>query len=106
MNDERGPEGLAEVRKAYEFTLDCLGQDMCSGSLWQEYILLLQSVRPGTAGFGVLFPNAVAGQEEVTRTQAIRWGGRAGGGDSDPGHQVGGGEGGGEGRGGCPVPRW
>jgi hypothetical protein len=42
LNEPRGAEGLTEIRQAYEFTLERLGQDLHSGSLWQEYITFLQ----------------------------------------------------------------
>lgn len=45
MNEPRGPAGLPEIRQAYEFTLDRLGQDSACGGIWQDYVAFLQ-VRP------------------------------------------------------------
>ena len=42
INEQRGPDGMDEVRKAYEFTLDKIGSDIGAGPLWQEYIAFLQ----------------------------------------------------------------
>jgi hypothetical protein len=40
-NEPRGVAGLPEVRQAYEFSLDTVGQDIGAGSLWQVGLLLL-----------------------------------------------------------------
>lgn len=45
VNEAKGVEGLAEVRKAYEFTLDRTGSLVGAGPLWQEYIHFLQVSR-------------------------------------------------------------
>ena len=42
INEPRGPDGMDEVKKAYEFTLDKIGSDIGAGPLWQEYIAFLQ----------------------------------------------------------------
>ena len=42
LNKARGPEGLPEIRQAYEYTLDRLGQDLHAGALWSDYIAFLQ----------------------------------------------------------------
>lgn len=65
-------EGVAEVRKAYEYTLDRVGQDINAGALWQEYVAFLQSPRPGSAPYQALFGGAVAGQEDAQRTTLLR----------------------------------
>jgi cleavage stimulation factor subunit 3 len=44
VNGAKGPDGLTEVRKAYEFTLDKLGTDINAGLVWQDYIAFLQVV--------------------------------------------------------------
>jgi cleavage stimulation factor subunit 3 len=49
LNDPRGAQGLPEIRQAYEFTLDRLGQDTACGGIWLDYIAFLQvpaAVRP------------------------------------------------------------
>lgn len=42
LNEPRGAEGLPEIRQAYEFTLDRLGQDSACGGVWLDYIAFLQ----------------------------------------------------------------
>ncbi len=42
INEPRGADGIEEVRKAYEFTLEKIGSDTAAGPLWQEYIAFLQ----------------------------------------------------------------
>ena len=46
-NAPRGAAGLPEVRRAYEYTLDRLGQDPDAGLLWLDYIALLQARKGG-----------------------------------------------------------
>ena len=48
LNEPRGAAGLPEIRQAFEFTLDRLGQDSGCGAIWQDYIAFLQ-VRRGVA---------------------------------------------------------
>ena len=38
-NEARGNAGLFEVRLAYEFSLDTVGQDIGAGSLWQVGVI-------------------------------------------------------------------
>jgi hypothetical protein len=45
LNEPRGAEGLPEIRQAYEFTLDRLGQDSACGTIWLDYIAFLQAGR-------------------------------------------------------------
>lgn len=66
------PEGIPEIKKAYEFSLDYIGQDLRSGPLWQEYISFLESPKQGTASFDALFGNAPEGQEESQRAATLR----------------------------------
>jgi hypothetical protein len=73
-NEETGPAGIAQLRAAYAFSLETVGQDMAAGPLWQEYINFLQQPKPGTAQFAALFPNALEGQEEAARTPLVRYG--------------------------------
>ena len=74
MNEGKGPEGMLEVRKAYEFALDRVGCDIGAGALWQEYTNFLQAPRPGTTAFQALYaPGSAAGQEEAHRTVTLRW---------------------------------
>ena len=42
INQTKGPDGLPEVRKAFEFTVEKIGADIASGPLWQEYIAFLE----------------------------------------------------------------
>lgn len=69
----KGPVGLSELLKAYEFTLDCVGHDLSAGSLWLEFISFLSEPDIGTPAFSALFPSAVAGQEESQRVTVLRW---------------------------------
>ncbi|MEW5309147.1 MAG: hypothetical protein WDW38_001054 [Sanguina aurantia] len=71
-NEGKGPEGLSELLKAYEFTLDCVGHDLSAGSLWLEFISFLGEPDIGTPAFSALFPSAVAGQEESQRVTVLR----------------------------------
>ncbi|KAJ9518571.1 hypothetical protein QJQ45_018615, partial [Haematococcus lacustris] len=71
-NEPRGPQGLPEVRSAYEFSLDTLGQDLAAGTLWQEYISFLLSSKPGSEAFKALYAGAMEGQEEAARTPMVR----------------------------------
>ncbi|KAL5725694.1 hypothetical protein ACHQM5_008810 [Ranunculus cassubicifolius] len=43
-NEKRGGEGLEETRKAFEFMLNYVGNDIQSGALWIEYISFLRSL--------------------------------------------------------------
>ena len=70
MNEAKGIEGLSELRKSYEYTLERVGADSASGSLWQEYINFLQAPRAGTPAYQALFSGGLPGQEE---TQRILW---------------------------------
>ncbi|CAL8466443.1 g5979 [Coccomyxa elongata] len=72
INEARGPEGMEEVRKAYEFTLEKIGSDIGAGPLWQEYIAFLQGPPPGSPAFLALFSGGVAGQEETQRLTLVR----------------------------------
>jgi len=64
---------LKEVKEAYEFTLDRIGQDINSGAIWQEYINFLQAPKPGTAVYKMLFADeGITGQEEAHRVTVLR----------------------------------
>ena len=52
LNEPRGAAGLPEIRQAFEFTLDRLGQDSGCGAIWQDYIAFLQVRRQALAGCG------------------------------------------------------
>ena len=43
MNEAKGPAGLGEVRKAYEYSADRIGQGAGAGPLWAEYLAFLQA---------------------------------------------------------------
>ena len=42
VNEAKGPAGLGEVRKAYEYSADRIGQGAGAGPLWAEYLAFLQ----------------------------------------------------------------
>ena len=65
---------MIETRRAFEFTLERIGQDLNSGSLWQEYLTFLQTPKPGTPVYKALFSEegAAIGQEESHRIVIIR----------------------------------
>ena len=42
INQPKGLDGLPEIRKAFEFTVEKMGADMASGPLWQEYVAFLE----------------------------------------------------------------
>jgi cleavage stimulation factor subunit 3 len=42
INQQKGVDGLPEIRKAFEFMVDKIGADIASGPLWQEYIAFLE----------------------------------------------------------------
>lgn len=69
-NEGREAEGPGEVKNAYEFTLEHIGNDMHAGLLWQEYIGFLQNCRPGSATYTALYG---AGMDESQRTTTLRW---------------------------------
>lgn len=66
---------MTEIRRAFEFTLERIGQDMNAGSIWQEYVNFLQSPKPGTPTYKALFSEegAAVGQEDSHRIVIIRW---------------------------------
>lgn len=68
-----GNAGLLGVKKAYEFTLDKIGQDLNAGNIWQEYINFLESPKPGSPSYEALFSGGPPGQEEAQRTALVRW---------------------------------
>lgn len=72
VNESKGPDGLLEVKKAYEFTLDCIGQDVHAGTLWQEFANFMQAPKPGTAAYSALFSTGAVGQEEAHRLTLLR----------------------------------
>eukprot|EP00210_Caulerpa_lentillifera_P008433 g8045.t1 len=73
INEESGIENIMEIRKALEFTLDRLGQDLNSGPIWQEYLNLLQNPKPGTPAYTALFSeDGAIGQEDSHRLVIIR----------------------------------
>lgn len=47
VDERKGAVGLPELRQAYEFTLDRLGQDALAGPVWEEYIDMLEVGRLG-----------------------------------------------------------
>ena len=61
------------MRKAFEYSVDRIGQAAGAGPLWQDYLALLQQPRPGSAAYNALFGGGVAGQEDANRTAVLRW---------------------------------
>ncbi|KAK1358777.1 Cleavage stimulation factor subunit 3 [Heracleum sosnowskyi] len=59
-NDKKGIEGQEETRKAYDFMLNCVGEDIAAGPVWIEYITFLKSLPAHSA------------QEESQRMIAVR----------------------------------
>lgn len=72
LNASKGPEGLKEVRQAYQYTLDRMGQHAASGQLWQEYLAFLKAPQPGTPAFEGMYGGAGAGQEAGHRMAVLR----------------------------------
>ena len=60
------------MRKAYEYSVDRIGQGAGAGPLWAEYLAFLQHARPGTSGHAALFGGGVAGQEDANRIAVVR----------------------------------
>ncbi|KAG8049035.1 hypothetical protein GUJ93_ZPchr0009g1111 [Zizania palustris] len=44
VNDKRGSEGLEETKKAFDFMLNYVGNDVASGPVWMDYIAFLKSM--------------------------------------------------------------
>lgn len=44
MNDKRGSDGLEETKKAFDFMLNYVGNDVASGPVWMDYIAFLKSM--------------------------------------------------------------
>ncbi|KAI3433457.1 hypothetical protein D9Q98_003270 [Chlorella vulgaris] len=72
LNDPRGAQGLPEIRQAYEFTLDRLGQDTACGGIWLDYIAFLQAPRLGSPEYESVFGAALEGQEDSQKVAAVR----------------------------------
>lgn len=74
VNDIREGAAAVEVKQAFDFTLDKLGQDYHAGQLWSDYLTFLQGPKPGAPAFQALFSVASApGQEEAHRVAVIRY---------------------------------
>jgi hypothetical protein len=83
LNEPKGAEGIDEIRKAYEFTLDRLGQDINSGPLWLEYAHFLQARRGalwgatrrcGRPGGAFLVGGGIQGAVGCCGHCAVMWG--------------------------------
>lgn len=70
--DSQAPETLLEMRQAYEFALDRIGQDVRSGPIWQDYINFLASPKPKTPEHDTLYGAAPEGQEDAPKLAALR----------------------------------
>lgn len=44
VNNKRGSEGLEETKKAFDFMLNYVGNDVASGPVWMDYIAFLKSM--------------------------------------------------------------
>lgn len=66
---------MIEIKQAFEFTLDRIGQDINSGSIWLEYITFLVVPNVGTHVYKALFSDerTPEGQEESHRLVIIRY---------------------------------
>ena len=62
----------AELKGAYDFTLEAIGQDINAGPLWQEYLTFLQAPKAGSPAYEALFASGVMGSDEVLRQSTIR----------------------------------
>ncbi|XP_057445696.1 cleavage stimulation factor subunit 77 isoform X2 [Lotus japonicus] len=60
VNEKKGIEGQEETRKAYDFMLNFVGEDIASGPVWMEYISFLKSLP------------SINTQEESQRMLALR----------------------------------
>ena len=67
LNEPRGAAGLPEIRQAYEFSLDRLGQDSASGGLWQDYLAFLQAPKQGSPEYAAVYGEALEGQVRLWR---------------------------------------
>ena len=74
LNASKGPDGLREVKQAYSYTLERMGQHTGSGPLWLDYLALLRTPKPGTPAFTAMFggPGVGPPQEGTHRTTVIR----------------------------------
>jgi cleavage stimulation factor subunit 3 len=73
LNQSAGVSGLAEVRQAFEFALDNIGNDIEAGTLWQDYIAFLQAPSLGSPEHQALYGQPPEGQEgDPLKTAAIR----------------------------------
>ncbi|EFN59172.1 hypothetical protein CHLNCDRAFT_138056 [Chlorella variabilis] len=81
LNEPRGAEGLPEIRQAYEFTLDRLGQDSACGGIWIDYIAFLQArlggggcgaPKQGSPEYAAVYGQALEGQDESQKVAAVR----------------------------------
>lgn len=66
----RGP-GPTQVRKAFEFALDRVGQALDSGPLWEAYVTFLKGIAPDTPEHKKVFAT-VPGQEVASQREALR----------------------------------
>ena len=76
VNEAKGPEGMNEVRKAYDYTLDRIGNSLEAGPLWQEYLNFLHAPHPGSPAYLALYSTPGApppqGQDDSHRTTVLR----------------------------------
>ena len=74
LNAAKGPEGLKEVKQAYSYTLERMGQHPGSGPLWLDYLAFVRTPKPGTPAFTAMFggPGLAPPQEGSHRTTVIR----------------------------------
>ncbi|CAG9463567.1 unnamed protein product [Pedinophyceae sp. YPF-701] len=65
LHESRGPEGVAEVCRTFEFCNARIGNDINAGAQWRAYVAFLQGPAQGTPEFEALF-----GSQELSARHA------------------------------------
>lgn len=73
LNEPRGAAGLPEIRQAYEFTLDRLGQDSASGGVWLDYLAFLGAPKQGSPEYAAVYGEAHEGQVRCWGGALLMW---------------------------------
>ncbi|GMH44710.1 hypothetical protein BSKO_12662 [Bryopsis sp. KO-2023] len=73
VNERKGLKGVPEVKQAFEFTLERVGQDINAGAIYQEFLGFLQNPKPGNPAYRTLYSEeGVPGQEDAHRIAILR----------------------------------